>query len=123
MWMWEAIFIYFIINLNDALQGLSSLGCRVDINCDLPKSDNMKDVVDLVSRLRNTCCHIGSGNRYTESGHNLSFCVDMNESGFNVIYGSLYFNMYWHGVIALNAGGNALTHLANQHGYTIIKPS
>jgi hypothetical protein len=70
-WLGEAAFVLLTINLNDALQALAKVNARVGFADDVSEGD----VTDLISKLRNAGCHIGSSIRHFGSDGMLYFNV------------------------------------------------
>lgn len=58
--IFEAAVVHLLINLNDLLQKAKSDGSRITFADHVALSDRVSDVTDLVSKLRNAACHLGS---------------------------------------------------------------
>ncbi|MES2953024.1 MAG: hypothetical protein V4674_00490 [Patescibacteria group bacterium] len=59
----ESAFIEILIKLNHILQLAATNGKRIQFTDDVIAQDEVKDVTDLVSKLRNAACHISSNTR------------------------------------------------------------
>ena len=60
----ESVFKDILIRLDDVLQELAKTEKRITWTDDLPRGRNdVRDITDLISKLRNAGCHIGSGDR------------------------------------------------------------
>lgn len=73
----EATFTGVMIRMHDLLQKLNQLGKRISFTDDIETSEEMKDITDLVRRLRYAVCHIESGEHLLDKEHKgkVSFCV------------------------------------------------
>ena len=58
----ESVFIEILIRLNDLLGLLDKNGQRITFVDDVDVQGEVKDITDLVSKLRNASCHVRSGN-------------------------------------------------------------
>ena len=65
---------WLLINLNDLLQKLDSLGRRVDFTDDIHEACKAADVTALINNARNAACHLNSSNHLHEA-NKLSFNV------------------------------------------------
>lgn len=76
----ESVFTEIIIRLNDLLQKLNQLGKRISFSDDIEVSkdvEDVKDITDLISKLRNSVCHMESGEHLLDKKRKIrvSFCV------------------------------------------------
>jgi hypothetical protein len=68
----ESALIEFLIRLNDLLQKCKNLGCEINFSDDVPNNLN---ITDLISKLRNSACHITSMSRLLEN--EIPFCFSI----------------------------------------------
>jgi hypothetical protein len=81
----EAVFIYLMVYLNDILR-LVQREHRVSFNEDVRVPDKPQaDVTDLVSKVRNACCHIGSPAHIFNDIVHSRFCMVVGKGSlFNI---------------------------------------
>jgi hypothetical protein len=58
--IFEAAVVFLLINLNDLLQKAKTDGARISFTDHIALNDRVSDVTDLVSKMRNAACHLGS---------------------------------------------------------------
>jgi hypothetical protein len=75
------VFTETVIRLNDILQLLSQHDRRIIYAQDVIQSEDIKDVTDLVNRLRNAACHLNSGNREVSDLENIRILFSFNLVG------------------------------------------
>ncbi|PIZ01691.1 hypothetical protein COY60_02245 [Candidatus Gracilibacteria bacterium CG_4_10_14_0_8_um_filter_38_28] len=85
----ECALIEFLIRLNDLLQKCKLLCITVDFCDDIPNGLN---ITDLVSKLRNSACHIPSNSRLLNN--EIPFCFSIIGPGATAKYGSGIVNRY-----------------------------
>ena len=76
----EPVFVALVIKLNEVLQILDKRGRRVNFTEDVSLADDVKDVTDLISKVRNAVCHASS---------ELNFVRDKNPLFFNFRYAEI----------------------------------
>lgn len=131
----EGAFVRLIIGLRDVLRFLDDFNLRLDFDDDLPNGD----ITDVVYKMRNACCHLGSSSRNVfVEGTRVSFAVGY--PGSNVTfrrpgrddvamgcpypddlsyhYGRLTLLHNRHIVRAVNESKSRLDSLAAEHGVT-----
>jgi hypothetical protein len=70
----QATLTFFLINLNDLLQKMDSVGHRLEFSDDIHEVCNAKDVTDLINNTRNAGCHLNSGNHLLNT-NKITFCI------------------------------------------------
>lgn len=85
----ESALIEFLIRLNDLLQKCKSLGIEIDFSDDIPNNLN---ITDLVSKLRNSACHITSKSRLLDN--EIPFCFSIIGPLATARYGNWITNKY-----------------------------
>ena len=64
----QSAFIEVMIAVHDLLKKCTKIGISVVFFDDIYVTDDVKNVNHLIGRIRNACCHIDSGNRFTSNG-------------------------------------------------------
>ncbi len=64
----DAAFTELMINLRDLMYKVEKHSNRIAFTDDVPISDKIKDVTDLIIRTRNACCHIDSEDKDFKDG-------------------------------------------------------
>lgn len=86
-----------LVCLNDLLQKCRAEGKRIDFNDDVNVTDKVKDVTDLINKMRNAACHIPSGDRdfKTERGCGTNmFLVGYGDTSGVIIAGEVLGGIY-----------------------------
>lgn len=103
----ESALIEFLIRLNDLLQKCKSLGSEVNFKDDIPNDLN---ITNLVSKLRNSACHITSMSRLLDN--EIPFCFSIIGPSATARYGNWITNKYSDDIIFCY--GNDISYL-NRH--------
>lgn len=131
-WISEAALALLLINLKDALQLLDRLGERISFDDEI---EDAGDVTDLVAKMRNAICHIGSPHRLVDSQSRISLSFGTaigkcalasingkelaNPHGDDVafFYGALRIYLKRHIHRAISEADATLVRLAKKHGH------
>lgn len=78
----EAVFTEIMIRMHDLLQKLDQLGKRISFSEDIETSEEVKDITDLIRRLRYAVCHIESGEHLLDkkARGKVSFCIGIGKT-------------------------------------------
>jgi hypothetical protein len=77
--LFRAAFIEMLIALRDLMYKSEKFSSRISFEDDVPKSEKVKDVSDLIKYVRDALCHPDSNNHYIEVGN--------IKATFNVAFG------------------------------------
>lgn len=77
--LFRAAFIEMLIALRDLMYKSQKFASRISFTDDVPQSEKVKDVSDLIKYVRDALCHPDSDNHYIEKGN--------IKATFNVAFG------------------------------------
>lgn len=73
--LYPSAFVELMIRLNDLLQKCRAVDAPVAFIDDVPQSDDIKNVTDLVATIRNAVCHIPSRTHVTNLNTTIKFAT------------------------------------------------
>lgn len=80
----QSAFTELLIRLHDILKHLNKNGKRICCSEHVQIDNDVRDITDLISKLRNAACHMTSKNR-TVSGTNIEFAFNIAKGNITIL--------------------------------------